>query len=362
MFKLILFLGLIISAGSLEAREENAWRILLTKVPEQSLVSIGVEQNAIWLAKSIKALDKKLTIADDNSRITLYYNGKVIKSWHKPQNINDIESWTYLIGELLDLVLEKSEVAKKHDFEALDLIMNDYVKNLDKDSKYYSDANDVDKVIHRVNFAFQEEDGYLWIRLGVFDKNTKEDVIKVISQYPEIKGLILDLRASRGGQLSVAIEIADLFLEEGIVVSVMGRDEAKVTYFNSKDGDEFENIPLVILVDADTASAAEVLTIALQEQGRAKVIGTKTFGKGTIQSLIHLPNNGILAVSNANFYTPSGVKLAEKAIIPDICTFEMPESKDIMRLISLKKDEKCQAESRIDRDLEVKVAKELLKM
>ena len=174
MFKLILFLGLIISAGSLEAREENAWRILLTKVPEQSLVSIGVEQNAIWLAKSIKALDKKLTIADDNSRITLYYNGKVIKSWHKPQNINDIESWTYLIGELLDLVLEKSEVAKKHDFEALDLIMNDYVKNLDKDSKYYSDANDVDKVIHRVNFAFQEEDGYLWIRLGVFDKNTKE--------------------------------------------------------------------------------------------------------------------------------------------------------------------------------------------
>ena len=104
------------------------------------------------------------------------------------------------------------------------------------------------------------------------------------------------------------------------------------------------------------------MTAALQEQSRAKVVGTKTFGKGTIQNLLVLKNGGTLAYSSAYFYTPSGKKLADVAIVPDICTYQMPENKDVLRLIRAGKDEQCGQEKRQDGALEQEIAIELLKL
>lgn len=363
MFKaLLLVLILSLSGRELKAAEEDNWQILISQVPQHYFLPISVEQNVVWLTKSLKALDENLTVADDDDKITLYYKGKVVKSLYKPEDRNNIDKWVELSGELLNTALNKSAIAAKHDFEVFDLMMAYYVKNLDKDSKYYSSINEMNRVLHQVNFASDVEDGYLWIRVGLFNKYTKEEIVKAIEKYVDVKGVILDLRASTGGELGTAIEVADLFLEDGIVVSVIGRNKKEITYYNSKDGDIAENLPMAVLVDGDTASAAEVLVAALQEQGRAKVIGTKTFGKGTIQNLIKLTNGGVLAVSNANFYTPSGRMIADKAIIPDICTFEMPVTKDVLRLIKINNVADCMPESRIDSDLEIKVAKELLKI
>jgi len=353
---------MLLVASKVKAAENETFWVLITKVPEQYVFPLEIEQNAIWVFKSIKALDKNLLIADDNDKVTLYYKGKIIKSIYKPQNRNDTEYWANIGAELLDLAFEKSAKAAKKDFEAIDIMMNEYVRNLDKDTKYYANVDEVDRPLHQINFADRRENENLWIKIGNFDKYTKDKIMKSLSENEDIKGVILDLRGSHGGQLATAIEVADLFLDEGIVVSVVGRNSNEVVYYNSADGDLSEGKPMVVLVDGDTASAAEVLAMALQEQGRAKIVGTKSFGKGIIQNLINLPNGGVLALSNATLYTPSGKKLSDVAIVPDICTFEMPEDKNIKNLLALPKDEICLAEARLNSDLEIKIANELLKM
>lgn len=362
MLKRILIICFILGIANANAIEKNDWQILLKQIPEQYILSVDVEQNAIWLLKSLKSLDKNFTVADDKNKLTLYYKGKVLKSLYKPEDKNDIEKWNSICTEFTDLIFKNSSIAANHDFEATDLIMHSYIKNLDKDSKYYSSISDMEETLHRVNFYSKVEDDILWIKIRLFNKNTKSDITKALTENDFAKGVVLDLRGSNGGELSTAIAVADIFLEEGIVVSVIGQKQNEIIYYNSKDGDIAENVPVVILVDGDTASAAEVLAIALQEQKLAKVIGTQTYGKGTTQKLIRLSNGGILALSNAHIYTPSGNKMTDEVLIPDVCTSEMPDSKDVVRLLSMGKNEKCHQESRAEADLEVKIAKELLKI
>ena len=345
------------------AAEEDSLRVLLAQVPAQYVQPITSAQTAVYFLKSIGQLDKNLRVGNDDDKISLYYRGRLVKSLYKPESDNDVAAWADLCGEVLDLTYQSSREAQTNDFKAFDLIMNSFVANLDKDSKYYPGLKEnAGRAPHHPNFGARMEGDNLFLKIGAFNNFSKDEIVKAIGEYPEAKGLILDLRNSPGGQLSAAVEIVDLFLDEGIVVSVQGRNENEATYYTSKDGDVTNGLPMVVLVDGNTASAAEVLAASLQEQSRAKVVGTKTFGKGTIQNLIHFPQGGVLSLSSSYFFTPSGQKLAQNAVVPDVCVYEMPDHKDIFKLIAAGKEANCGQESREDRLLEEEIAAELLKI
>jgi len=136
----------------------------------------------------------------------------------------------------------------------------------------------------------------------------------------DLKGVVLDLRGNPGGLLEQAVEIADLFITSGPIVSTKGRHPLASRSYQAQAGDIGEDLPLVVLVDGKTASAAEILAGALQDAGRAVVIGTNSYGKGTVQTVIHLPNDGEMTLTWSRFLTPSGYALHELGVLPTLCT------------------------------------------
>lgn len=237
-------------------------------------------------------------------------------------------------------------------------MMQAAVSSLDGDSKFYMNPEEQKNTrrAHVRNFAARREGKNLYIKIIAFNKFTKENIEEAVKDCADCRGLILDLRGSPGGMLGETTEIADLFLDEGIIVSTSGRDGRDTVYYNAKDGDIWEGRPIAVLVDGGTASSAEVLAAALQEQGRAKVIGTSTFGKGSVQKLIPLSSGGTIAVTTAYFYTPSAQKIHDKGLTPDICTYMMPASKDVNKLLSLAEKRPCGKEEREGERLDIEVA------
>lgn len=176
------------------------------------------------------------------------------------------------------------------------------------------------------------EPGYLYVRIAQFQEQTKTDLKKALldSVPPEggLKGIILDLRNNPGGLLDQAIEVSDFFLPEGLIVYTKGRSESqKVEYKAGSDPVEKKwDCPIVILINGGTASAAEIVTGALKDNKRAIVLGTKTFGKGSVQTIIPMRENTALRLTTARYYTPNGTSIQGVGIAPDIeVFFPLPE-------------------------------------
>ncbi len=345
----------------LSAMEEDNLYVLFEQVPKQSVDSISTEDVAIIILKAINVLDKNLRVANDNNKISLYYKTRLIKSLYKPKDRNDAKLWADLAGNIFDTAINVSSKAKKYDFEAFDNIMLYAIKDMGKDAKYFIGGENRSLLKQKRTFAARMEEENLYIKIGIFNKFLYDEIINTLNEHKQANGIILDLRGCPGGQLSAAIDVADAFLDQGIIASVKGKPNEEIIYYNAKEGGVGENADVVVLVDGDTASAAEVLAQALQDQGRAKVVGTKTFGKGSIQNLIDLPNGSAISVTSAYIYSPSGQKLSDFGVMPDVCTFEMPESKDENRLINAPRNDNCLAESRRDSLLDEKIAQILLK-
>ena len=134
----------------------------------------------------------------------------------------------------------------------------------------------------------------------------------------QIDGIVLDLRNNPGGLLTQAIRVSDAFLEKGEIVSTRGRDPADSERFNATPGDLAEGKPIVVLINGGSASASEIVTGALQDHRRAIVVGTKSFGKGSVQTVIPLRGNGAMRLTTARYYTPSGRSIQALGIAPDI--------------------------------------------
>jgi carboxyl-terminal processing protease len=140
----------------------------------------------------------------------------------------------------------------------------------------------------------------------------------VLADGIELDGVILDLRNNPGGVLQPAIEMADGFLDEGDIVSTRGRNATMQMAFSAQQGQWLPGVPLVVLVDRGSASASEVLAGALQDNHRAVIIGERTFGKGSVQSVLPLRNGSGLKLTTARYYTPSGRSIQALGIEPDI--------------------------------------------
>ena len=167
------------------------------------------------------------------------------------------------------------------------------------------------------------EPGYGYVRISQFQSRTGENLREALAKLEDeadgsLKGLVLDLRNNPGGVLSAAVSVSDAFLREGIIVYTEGRlDDAKLK-FNAKPADILNGAPLVVLVNGGSASASEIVAGALQDHHRAIIMGQKTFGKGSVQTILPMDNGSALKLTTAKYYTPSGVSIQATGISPDI--------------------------------------------
>lgn len=167
------------------------------------------------------------------------------------------------------------------------------------------------------------EPGYAYVRISQFQSRTGESVREQISKLKEasngqLNGLVLDLRSNPGGVLSAAVSVSDAFLKKGVIVYTEGRlDEAKLK-FNAKPTDILDGAPIVVLVDGGSASASEIVAGALQDHKRAIIMGDKTFGKGSVQTILPMENGSALKLTTARYFTPFGTSIQAKGIEPDI--------------------------------------------
>ena len=177
--------------------------------------------------------------------------------------------------------------------------------------------------ITSVRSRIEKDVGY--VRITTFseqtNKSTKE-AIKKLKKNKNLKGFVLDLRNNPGGLLEQAVYVSDLFLEKGEIVSTRGRDSENPETYKAKPGDVINGLPLVVLINGGSASASEIVAGALQDHKRAIILGTQSFGKGSVQTIIPVNPYGALRMTTARYFTPSGRSIQKKGISPDIVVEE----------------------------------------
>jgi carboxyl-terminal processing protease len=181
-------------------------------------------------------------------------------------------------------------------------------------------------IIHVRSVRYNNEGGDIgYIRITQFNEQTTEGLKKALSdlgtQIPpeKLKGYVVDLRNNPGGLLDQAISVSDAFLEKGEIVSTRGRNAEETQRFNARAGDLIKGKPLIVLINGGSASASEIVAGALQDHKRATLVGTRSFGKGSVQTIIPLGSgNGALRLTTARYFTPSGRSIQAKGIVPDI--------------------------------------------
>jgi carboxyl-terminal processing protease len=182
------------------------------------------------------------------------------------------------------------------------------------------------------------DDGYGYIRISQFQEKTDDDLDKALSalepNHKPLKGLVLDLRNDPGGLLDQAVRVCEHFIDEGkLIVYTEGREKDSKMRFTSRKGGKEAGYPIIVLINSGSASASEIVAGCLQDHKRAVVMGTQSFGKGSVQTIIPLSDNSGLRLTTARYYTPSGRSIQAKGITPDIVAEKVevaatPEKKD----------------------------------
>ena len=175
------------------------------------------------------------------------------------------------------------------------------------------------------------EDDVIIIRVTTFNEQTTPNIEKGIKEKIDelsgeenVSGFIIDLRNNPGGLLSEAISVSDMFLNQGEIVSTRGRYNGQAKRYSASKGDLAKNKPLVVLINGGSASASEIVAGALQDHKRAVILGTKSFGKGSVQSVIPLGENGAMRLTTARYYTPAGRSIQALGVVPDIIVEQAP--------------------------------------
>jgi carboxyl-terminal processing protease len=183
--------------------------------------------------------------------------------------------------------------------------------------------------------------GYGYVRLAQFQEKTDEDLVKALKALKKenggtLKGLILDMRNDPGGLLEQAVKVADHFIADGLIVYTEGRDPDSRMRFSARKGEKELGYPMVVLINGGSASASEIVAGALQDHNRAVVLGTQSFGKGSVQTIIPLSEDSGLRLTTARYFTPKGRSIQAKGITPDIVVENLEitaaEKKDVLSI------------------------------
>lgn len=201
-----------------------------------------------------------------------------------------------------------------------------------------------------------EQDDVGYIRITTFNQNTMPGVEKAIAEIKEetknnVVGYVLDLRNNPGGLLDQAIAVSDAFLDKGEIVSTRGRNESDTKRDNATPGDLAEDKPIIVLLNGGSASASEIVAGALQDHRRGIIVGTKSFGKGSVQTVIPLPGHGAMRLTTARYYTPSGRSIQAEGITPDIVI----EQAKIEKIDMSKRPKESDLRGAITNDSKVKI-------
>ena len=202
------------------------------------------------------------------------------------------------------------------------------VRNLDEEP---FDIVIIRDVIKLTAARVRVEDDVIIVRVTTFNEQTTPNIKKGIKEKIDelsgkdnVSGFIIDLRNNPGGLLSEAISVSDMFLNQGEIVSTRGRNNGQSKRYSASKGDLAENKPIIVLINGGSASASEIVAGALQDHKRAVILGTKSLGKGSVQSVIPLGENGAMRLTTARYYTPSGRSIQALGVVPDIIVEQLP--------------------------------------
>ena len=362
-----LFLGTCLLYGGRVYAADNTQLLeaALQTVHEEFLTPVSYDIYSSWAVQALNQYDKKLKVVDDESRITLYYNSQIFRSYLKPQGRKSEKpkAWAKFMLKVLDAAKEISPAVKQKDFEAPDKMLQFATQNLDPYSKYISvlvpEKKQDFRLVNDFGVNLTSED-ILYVKLSDITKFTSRNFEAALKRYGQVaKALIIDLRGCHGGALQGAIEVADLFLPNGIIASTHGRKDNSVVFYEAHPDVLFAGKPIVVLVDKGTASSAEILVAALQEQSAAIIMGTGTFGKGSVQNVVSLPDNNKMILTNAYAFTPAGNPIHKYGLIPDVCLYRIKNNAKLDDVLEQKTND-CAAEKRDDRRIDYDLATDFI--
>lgn len=362
---LSLVLLLLALPKTVRASDLEVVQAALQAVQDDFLEKVGLGDYSVWALGSLGDYDPKLRVVDDESRVSIYYDSKLYRSFSKPSGQKAFlpKQWAKYILKVKQAVEDVSPRVKQKDFELVDAMLKKATAQLDEHSAFLSAKfPDKDENV-RLTRDFDVrmlDSSVLYMSVRSITKFTPNNIKAALQAYQkQLQALLIDLRGCSGGSLKAAIDVANIFLDEGIITSTMGRDYDSVMVYKARGEQFIKGAPIVVLVDENTASSAEILAAALKEQGLAVLMGTNTFGKGTVQNVINLPEDNKMLLTNAYAYTPAGDKIDGKGIKPDICLYR---AKDNFKLDDVQgfRFDVCPAEDRYGRRIDIDLAKEFL--
>jgi carboxyl-terminal processing protease len=176
--------------------------------------------------------------------------------------------------------------------------------------------------------TMSQDGGVAIFQIASFNQNTTQQIVEALTRLnreegSQLRGIVLDLRGNPGGLLDQAVSLSDVFIPSGPIVSTVGRHPASHQFFEASGDSIAPRIPLVVLINGGSASSSEIVAAALQDVGRAVVVGSASYGKGTVQTVLRLPNDGELTLTWAELVAPSGYLLNEHGVIPSLCTSDL---------------------------------------
>lgn len=308
--------------------------------------------------KGLKALNKTdagFALKATDETLYLYYNQQRKGVFALPPADAAAAQWADLSRKIINMAIKLSPDVELYDYEMPDRFAQEVFAGLDGYSHYFGGFDDEKQLAVKRNFAVRKVgNNILLIKIVSFQNGVSDEVAKALADCDNCQGLILDLRGNHGGVLNEALKIADMLLDEGIVTYTAAENGQNPQYYTATAGDVWHNKPLAVLVDGFTASAAEVLAAALSEQNRAVLIGTQTYGKGTVQNVVKMGEGRAMALTKSYFFTPSGGQINGVGLSPAVCTGGIKRAGNLA-------DATCQQEDRFNQETDVIIAADYIK-
>jgi Peptidase family S41 len=309
---------------------------------------VTARDSALGSLRALARLDDSMTVSVDDRDVVLRKGTTMAARFARPLSPDDAAGWGLLVSQVADALVREADMVGVLGPDVIDdVLLEGAISGLDRFSRYAppSRSSALTRVADNVlPLALEDEqsqaidswppaasaslldDGLMLVRVNFFSRNAGDLLRLRIASLTKSRGnpraIILDLRGNTGGLVIAGVDVADLFLSSGVIASLEGRGELDGLVFHARPGPlpYLEEIPMVVLIDGGSMSSTELVAAALQENGRAIVVGTSSFGKGSAQAIVPLINKGSLVVTQAIARTPSGRILHGRGVSPNVCT------------------------------------------